>query len=396
MIKNIMSVLALALALVISASGAAAVGGGMVTASILRYEPTPAEQGNTVDVWVQLSNQGTKADRVVIKFVPEYPFSLAEGVKGEVDVGTIAAIENKVVKFTLYIDPNAPNGDNNVKFLYKYGTIDQWVQFEAPITLQTQNAVMVIDDYKVEPETVVPGQTFGITLKMRNAGRIGVKNLDVGIDLEDGIFSTIGSGTKKRIDFVGAGETETVTFSMASDPSTAVKVYSIPLSLSYQDERSKQYTDTAKVSLVVNTKPEISVTVDSTKFRSKTSPGTVSLKIVNKGIVNMKYVSVRLVETPDYEVLSSSNEAYVGNLDSDDFETVDFTIKPKVSEPRLNVQLEFKDPYNVGFKESYNLPLRIITAKELGNGGFPWGWIVLAVIVVGGIIYWRIRKKKKR
>ncbi|MEM4247200.1 MAG: COG1361 S-layer family protein [Candidatus Woesearchaeota archaeon] len=394
--KNIMFVLAFVLALLLTASGASAAGGAMVTASILRYEPDPAEQGNTVDVWVQLSNQGTKADRVVIKFVPEYPFSLAAGVKGEVDVGTIAAIENKVVKFTLFIDPNAPNGDNKAKFLYKYGTIDQWVQFEAPITLQTQNAVMVIDDYIVEPQTVVPGQTFQITLKLRNAGKIGVKNLDVGIDLADGTFSTIGSGTKKRIDFVGAGETETVTFNMASDTSTAVKVYSMPVSLSYQDERSKQYTDTAKVSLVVNAKPEISLTVDSTKFKSKTTPGTVSLKIVNKGIVNMKYVSVRLVETPDYEVLSSSNEEYVGNLDSDDFETVDFAIRPKFAEPRLKVQLEFKDPYNVDFKETYDLPLRIITAKELGNGGLPWGWLVLALIVVGGIIYWRIRKKKKR
>ncbi len=382
--------------LLLCATGAAAAGGAMVTASILRYEPTPAEQGNTVDIWVQLSNSGTKADRVAVKFQPEYPFSLAPGVQGEVDVGTLAAIENKVVKFTLFIDPNAPNGDRNVKFLYKHGAIDTWAMLEAPITLQTQNAVLVIDDYKVEPMPVVPGQTFQVTLKLRNAGRIGVKNLDVGIDLPEGTFSTIGTGAKKRIDYIAAGETETISFQMASDTGTAVKVYSIPVSLSYQDERNKQYNDSAKISIVVNAKPEISLTVDSTKFRSKTSPGTVTLKIVNKGIVNMKYVSVKLIETPDYDVLSSTNEAYVGNLDSDDFETVDFTIKPKIAEPRLKVQLEFKDPYNIDFKESYDLPLRIITAKELGNGGMPWGWIVLASAVVGGIIYWRISRKKKR
>jgi hypothetical protein len=110
----------------------------------------------------------------------------------------------------------------------------------------------------------------------------------------------------------------------------------------------------------------------------------------------MKYVTVRLVETPDYDVLSSSNEAYVGNLDSDDFETVDFIIKPTAAEPRLQIQLEFKDPYNVDFKETYDLPLRIITQKELGNGGFPWGILLVVLAAIGGIVYWRIRRKKKR
>jgi len=387
--------LILALMLVLCAVGVSA-GGAMVTASILRYEPTPAEQGNTVDVWVQLSNAGTKAEMVAIKFQPEYPFSLAPGVQGDVEVGTLAAIENKVVKFTLFIDSNAPNGDRNVKFLYKHGTIDQWAMLEAPITIQTQNAGLMIDSYDVEPSPVIPGQIFNVTLKFRNAGKIAVKNLDVSFDLPEGTFSTIGTGAKKRVDFIPSEETEIVSFQMASDTSTAVKVYNVPVTLSYQDERNKQYTDTAKISLVVNAKPEISLSVDSTKFTTKTSPGTVSLKIVNKGVVNMKYVSVKLVETPDYEVLSSTNEAYVGNLDSDDFETVDFTIKPLVTEPRLKVQMEFKDPYNMDYTESYDLPLRIITAADLGNGGMPWGWIILGLAVVGGVIYWRVRRKKKR
>ncbi len=387
--------LILALMLVLCAVGVSA-GGAMVTASILRYEPTPAEQGNTVDVWVQLSNAGTKAEMVAIKFQPEYPFSLAPGVQGDVEVGTLAAIENKVVKFTLFIDSNAPNGDRNVKFLYKHGTIDQWAMLEAPITIQTQNAGLMIDSYDVEPSPVIPGQIFNVTLKFRNAGKIAVKNLDVSFDLPEGTFSTIGTGAKKRVDFIPSEETEIVSFQMASDTSTAVKVYNVPVTLSYQDERNKQYTDTAKISLVVNAKPEISLSVDSTKFTTKTSPGTVSLKIVNKGVVNMKYVSVKLVETPDYEVLSSTNEAYVGNLDSDDFETVDFTIKPLVTEPRLKVQMEFKDPYNMDYAESYDLPLRIITAADLGNGGTPWGMIIIGLAVVGGIVYWRVRRKKKR
>ncbi len=388
--KIIAIVLLLALALSVHAARAPE-----ITASILRYTPTPAEQGNTVDIWISLENAGTTAKNIVVKFVPEYPFNLPEGQKGEINAGSVAQTESKVVKFTVFVDQNAPNGDSNIKFQY---SVDggQWAQLEAPISLQTQNAVIVVDEYVVNPSQIVPGQIVDVKLKLRNAGRIAVKNVDASIDLVDGKFSTIGMGAMKRIDFIGAGETEELTFKLASDTSTEVKVYNIPVSLSYQDERNKVLSSTAKISLVVNAKPELSLTIDSTKFDSKKVPGTVSLKVVNKGVVNLKYVTVRLVQTPDYEILSTSNEAYVGNLDSDDFETVDFTVKPLVASPRLSVQLEFKDPYNVDFSQQYDLPLRIITEKELGKEGFPWGKVVVVLLIIGGIVYWYFKRKKKR
>jgi hypothetical protein len=322
-------------------------------------------------------------------------FSLPQGQQGEVVAGSVAQTESKVVKFTLFVDSNAPNGDSNVKFQY---SVDggQWTQLETPVSLQTQNAVIVVDTYEVSPSQIVPGQTVDVKLKLRNAGRIAVKNLDASIDLIDGKFSTIGSGALKRIDYIGAGETEELSFKLASDTSTEVKVYNIPVTLSYQDERNKVLSSTAKISLVVNAKPELSLTVDSTKFDSKKVPGIVSMKVVNKGVVNLKYMTVRLVQTPDYAILSPSNEAYVGNLDSDDFETVDFTIKPLVESPRLSIQLEFKDPYNVDFSQQYDLPLRIITEKDLGKGGFPVGTVVIVLLIIGGIVYWYFKRRKKR
>lgn len=387
-------VIAILMLLVLALSVSAA-GGSMVKASILRYEPTPAEQGNTVDIWIALNNAGTTAKNVVVKFVPEFPFSLPDGQVGEIVAGSVAQTESKVIKFSVFVDSNAPNGDSNIKFQY---SVDggQWTQLETPVSLQTQNAVLVVDEYKVDPSPIVPGQIVDLKLKLRNAGRIAVKNVDASIGLEDGKFSTIGMGAMQRINYIGAGETEEISFKLASDTSTEVKVYNVPLTLSYQDERNKMLSSTARISLVVNAAPELSLTVDSTKFDSKKVPGTVSLKVVNKGVVDLKYVTVRLVQTPGYEILSPTNEAYVGNLDSDDFETVDFTIKPLVEGPRLSVQLEFKDPYNIDFAQQYDLPLRIITEKDLGKGGFPVGTVVIVLLVIGGVIYWYFRRKKKR
>jgi len=392
--KKLTLILAL---LALCATSVLAIGGAEVKASILRYEPAPAEQGNTVDVWVQLSNAGTKADRVGVKFVPEYPFSLPTGQAEEIDVGVLAATESKVVKYTLFVDGNAPNGDRNVSFLYKYGSINEWAKLETPITLQTQNAVLIVDAYKVTPSPIVPGQSVNLELTLRNSGRIDVKNVDVSIDLEDGTFSTLGSGAKQRIDSIPAGESETITIKLASDTSTEVKVYSVPVTLSYQDTRNKQYDDAAKISLVVNAQPELSLTIDNTDFADKKTPGKATIKIVNKGVVNLKYVTITLGEHPSYEILSSSNENYVGNLDSDDFETAEFTIKPLVETPLLLVKVDFKDPYNVDYSKTYEMPLRIITAADLGQGGSSAPMIIVVLLLIGGgIWYWRRKKKGKR
>jgi len=388
-------IIVLVIFLALAASAYARVG-AEVSAQILRYEPTPAEQGNTVDIWIQLTNAGTKAEGVTIKFEPEYPFSIPEGQPREINVGTVAATEDKVVKFTVFVDPNAPNGDQDIKFWFKYQERAQWIQFEAPITLQTQDATLVVDSYMSVPSPVVPGQIADLIMTLRNAGRIATKNIDVSIDLEDEAFSTIGHGEKKRINYLAPGETEQISFKLASDTSTEVKVYGIPVMLDYQDERNKDYSDEAKISIVVNAEPELSLTVDATEFEKKTKPGTVSLKVVNKGVVDLKYVTVKLVRTPDYEILSPSNEEYVGNLDNDDFETVDFIIKPLVENPRLKIALEFKDPYNVDFMQEYGLPLRIITDKDLGKEKSPIVWIVLAIAAAGGIFYWYKKKKKKK
>ncbi len=366
-----------------------------ITASVLRYEPTPAEQGNTIDVWIQLNNAGTKAERVSIEFVPEYPFSLPEGQIGRIDIGELAATETKVVKFAVFVDSSAPNGDRDITFQYKFASEASWAQFESPITIETQDAGIVIEDYNVNPSPAIPGQIIELNMKLRNTGRIAVKNVDVSIELEDGKFSTVESGAKKRIELIPAGSSANMVFKLASDTSTEVKVYSIPLRLSFQDERNKRYTETAKVSVIVNAEPELALTVDSTRFESKKKPGTVSLKIVNKGVMNLKYVTVRLVKTPDYEILSSSNEEYVGNLDSDDFETVDFVVEPLVKNPRLAVQLEFKDSYNKDYSQRYELPLRIITASDLGEDKNYLPIIIILLIAAAGAAYWKFWRKRK-
>ncbi|MDO8661562.1 MAG: hypothetical protein Q7K43_06745, partial [Candidatus Woesearchaeota archaeon] len=304
----------------------------LFSVSVLRYDPSPASQGNTVDVYVEFNNLGSQANKVQLRFVPEFPFSLTQSQLNPLSVGSVGSIETKVVKFPVVVDGASQNGAKNITFEYTYDGLNAWIQVQAPVTVLSQNAVLVIDNYKITPSPALPGQPVILQFSLFNPGSVGVKNADLKLDL-DSTFSTVNSGTKKRVPYVSPGSTAIVSFELASDPATQVKLYSIPFNLTFQDDQNKQYSDTAKVSLLMYASPELSVLAESVGITGIGVPASVSLKIVNKGVMNLKYVTLVLKESDEYTLLNPSKELYLGNLDSDDFETVSVKLKSRVVAP---------------------------------------------------------------
>ena len=46
-----------------------------VSASVMKYEPYPAAQGQVVKIWIKIVNVGTTAEDIEVRFKPGYPFS---------------------------------------------------------------------------------------------------------------------------------------------------------------------------------------------------------------------------------------------------------------------------------------------------------------------------------
>jgi len=366
--------------------------------SVLKYEPAPATPGNYVDIWLSMSNKGQDISNVVLSITPEYPFSLGTGQEQLVSVGDIPALKDAVVKIRANVELGAPNDIKNLTVQHTYGKGEAWSKFEIPIQIQTQDAGLTIDEYSINPKDVAPGTEAILTMKIKNNGRIAVKNVDISLDLtgENSKLSTIGSGTKKRILSIPAGESQDVEFDVIADTDALVKVYSVPVAFNYQDERGQKYTDSSSLSILVNDKPNLAMNVESTTIQSIRSVGEVDLKVINKGIVNVKYLTVTLKESPDYNILSTSSETYIGNLDSDDFETISFIIKPKSKITSLKAEAEFRDAYNKPYTVQYSIPLRIITASELGQGPNYFMYIAFLGLIGGGIYWWHKRRNKKR
>lgn len=394
--KFMLSLMVILLVVVSAASVFAARQGPVITADILKYEPAPVEPGGYVEIWVSITNLGTTSEDFRIEFFPEYPFALAEG---EDEVKTLQALpsdENAVIKYKLIVAHDAPNKDMPVKFQYQFGDSFVWTRLEGEISIRTAGALLTVDEYSTTPDAIQPGDFIKVDLELKNHGKITVKDIDVTLDLDESVIAPIGSGNTKRIKEILPGETEKVSFSLIADTSAEIKVYSIPLKLDYKDIRNTEYSDESRISLIMSAEPDLMVVVDSTEVTAPDKPGAVTLKIINKGISDLKYLNTRLVSTDQYAVLSPSNEEYIGNLDSDDFETFEFIIKPKVKDVRLNVVVDFKDPYNKDYSKTFDLPLRIVSKAELGEKKSYTGTIIITLLVLAVVIYWWYRRRKKK
>ncbi|MBU2590256.1 MAG: hypothetical protein KKB39_05845, partial [Nanoarchaeota archaeon] len=88
---------------------------------------------------------------------------------------------------------------------------------------------------------------------------------------------------------------------------------------------------------------------------------------------------------------------YIGDVDSDDYETAEFRINMGEEETKLVFELDYKDANNIAYGEKMVLPVKLYSPSELGlKTGSSWVWIIVLLLIVGGYFAWKRHKKKKK
>jgi len=401
--KQIKTILILMIGMLVLSSLVSAVADkAYLTATMKNYEPQPAEPGKYVNVYVQLENTGTAtAENVKLEFVPSYPFSLDPGESKTKYIGLLGGGTFNVVEFRVKVDPNAVEGINKIKFRYNLDKDEQfWAEKELDLSIQTGNAVLAADKISVDPEEISPGEKGTVTIRLKNLADSYLSDIKVNLDISsDSIpFAPMNSAVEKDLYQLMPGQTHDFEFNIIAYPDATAGVYKIPLSVTYNDNVGSSYTKEDLVGVIVNAKPEINVVVDSTTLTTESKTGTITLKIVNKGLSNLKLMNLEVEQTDGFELISPSKQEYIGNLDSDDFETVEYRVIIKSNNVDIPLKLTYRDSNNKLYTDDMKIKLNVHSADKLGetSGSSAWMWIVLIVIVVGVFIYLRRRKKKKQ
>ncbi|MBN2112372.1 hypothetical protein JW707_04720 [Candidatus Woesearchaeota archaeon] len=381
-----------------------------------RYEPFPVEPGNYFELWVRVENFGSSdITNFQFRLVPEYPFSLDPNEEAEREFGLLEAGGQALFNFKIRTDINAVEGSNPLKYEYTF-TGGKWNDGQFNINIYTLDPILSIADVVVEKERVAPGEEVGVEIKLKNLADSTLKDVNVklnfvevvqtatGFEMGNLPISPMGSSDEKTIKIMEGGAEESVGFNLIVDSSAESTVYKIPVTITYNDMQGINYTKNTIISMIVGSEPDLVVTIDTSTANMAGKVGDVTVKFVNKGFSEIKFLYLTLEENGDFEIISPP-EVYLGNVDSDDYESADYRVyvSPEAKgEVILPLTIDYRDTNNNHYVKKLNLKNRIYTSKEakmfgIEKGNSVLGIVVLLLIVGGGLyIYRRVKKRKKK
>jgi len=263
-----------------------------------------------------------------------------------------------------------------------------------------------VTDVSTSPAEVSPGETVKVTLEIENIFDYDVYNLNVKLDLsgENVPFAPYESSSEKFLDELESDENEDFEFRLIVLPDTSTGIYKIPVEISYSYKEGNDTfpgNKTELISITVNSKPELKISLDDSAVLIKGRENTFSIKIINSGLSDVKFVYISINETTKLKIFSEK-EQYIGDIDSDDFDSAKYNVYLEEDTPNsisLPVTLKFRDSTNKEFSETKTLTLKIYSLKEAQALGLvkkpnflPY---VITLVLLAGYVVYRILKKRK-
>ncbi len=247
--------------------------------------------------------------------------------------------------------------------------------------------------------TIYAGGTADIDIDIDNNENFDIEDISIALDLSGLPFTAVGS-SEKDVDDIDEDDDDTVSFDIRASTDIIPGDYEIPYTVDYvnAENNSETYEKTGTFSLRVSAKTDLDFVVDVKDNAIVGQEGEVSLEIINKGLGEIKSMSVELF--PQGFELLSKDKVFVGSIDADDSDTASFDVIYKTSNPTFSAKVTYKDFDNKDQTETVNLTFKVYTkeeAIELGILKKPSYLVplIIAIIIIAYIIR-RIIKKRKR
>lgn len=333
-------------------------------------DPDPVSPGNFVYLNVKVSNTGSAAiSNLNLEMVENDNFKIAQGSSKTKALGTLPAYSTTaatgfvIAKYKVYVSENAPQGLNTIKFV---ANSPSGLRYEYDLDLLVQDSNPVITVNEISVNEIEPGKMAQLTIEVENTNKVSLSNIVVtlGLDTVENMVLSIDSGSnQKKISSLNPGEKKQLTFNLVASPDALAKPYLLPVTIAYEDSLKNAFTSQLYGSVRVYSKPILSLNVDSQDIFT-TGTGKVTLAIANPGTSTIKGTQVEILSSDDYSVLSGGFQ-YVGDLNPDDFQTVQSEIYTNVEGAVLKVKVTYSDSYNNVVEKVYNIKLKSYNAQEL-------------------------------
>ena len=276
------------------------------------------------------------------------------------------------------------------------------VVFVVQLMASGMASALTIDSIDVTPNEVSPGEDVSISVEVTNNENDDITNIAGSLDIINSSFKIVDISSA-FIDELRDDRSDELEFDLQALSNAKSGIYSLPLTISW-DFDNKTFTRTSIVTLTVTSAPVLDVQVqDGVLIKGQNNE--INLQVTNKGIADVKFLDIQIDEQ-GYSLLSPNN-AYIGDVDSNDFQTTSFKIFiPATASNRISVPvtLTYSDVLNKEYVQSFSVDARVYSlteAQDLGlvaksNAPFYIGIIVLLILLyIAYRIIKRILKKRK-
>ena len=366
----------------------------------LKYYPYPAQAGKYFDLFVSAQANVFPSYEVQCELAPEYPFSFDENETASRYVGAINGGQSFVMKFRVRTDSAAIPGDNKLKFKCKTSSSD-WISAELTVSVQPQEASLAVTKVEVVPERISPGEKAVISVTVENEADSSARDARLRLDLNTTNLAPLNSADEQIIGLLRGRQSNVVEFQVVALPSAPAGVYKIPFTLSYSDELGNKYSKSSVIGVRVGSKPVLSIVADAGPLFAGES-AVLKLKIFNEGLGDAKFLNAELGDVQGM-LLFSPKKYYVGSLDSDDSDVIEFKafVESGVTVLKIPLSLEFRDANNDAYSQEQVLEARVYSREEAAKYGLapapgvPW-WAWLALLAAAYLAFLGYRKFVKK
>jgi len=264
------------------------------------------------------------------------------------------------------------------------------------LTITFASAIVVDTDFV----TLYPGESEKVQVEIDNNENFDIEDVSIALDLSDIPFTAIGS-SEKDLDDLDEDDDDTVSFTLRASTDATPGDYNIPYNVKYFEiDNDTELEKEGTFGIRITAKTEIDFAVEIKGNAIIGEEGRISLEIINKGLGEIKSVSIQLL--PNGFELLSKDKVFVGTIDADDTDLASFDIVYRTTNPSLSARIEYKDFDNNEQRETVDIPFRVYTrdeALELGliqKSNTPLYGGVALVVIVAWFVYRRIKKKRKQ
>lgn len=279
----------------------------------------------------------------------------------------------------------------------------KFILFVILLLLISNVSALTILSSSTNPSVITQGGSATLILVLDNTLEDDLENIRISLDLSNPLIpiSPIESSTEVVFDKLDEGEQRSANFNIIILPEAKAGIYKIPVNISYFVEGEN--ISVQKVELIgvqVNSDPKLRVVSEGLIIQNLESK--IEIKIVNEGLSDINYVSVELSDIPGIRVVSSKYE-YLGTIESDDFDSVEFTmfsLENFGSLIAVPVIIKYRDALNHEFTKQETVLVPVYTQEEAQKVGLVespnYIYLLIPVLIIGFLIYRSIKKKRKK